>query len=99
MQRNSSFPASYQSQLMKHSLMKHIQYSHKHHHSVPPTVLNSINTVGTKSVYVCMCETTYSVKSFKGTSDSIAICNLIKFNIKIHTTNSHKINFTMSIFN
>jgi len=50
-------------------------------------------------VCVCMCETTYSVNSFKGTSDSVAICTRIKFNIKIHTTNSHKINFTMSIFN
>jgi len=84
MQRNFCFPAMYQSQLMKHSLMKHIQYSNKHHHPVPPTVLNSINTAGQLScintagtkpmhacMYVCMCETTYSVNSFKGTSDSI----------------------------
>lgn len=63
MQRNSCFPAMYQSQLMKHSLMKHIQYSNKHQHPVPPTVLHSvdtagqlscINTAGTKSVYVCV---------------------------------------------
>lgn len=50
-------------------------------------------------VCVSLCQTTYSVNSFKGTSESITICNHIKFNIKIHTTSSCKIKCTMSIFN
>jgi hypothetical protein len=42
-------------------------------------------------VCVCMYETPYAVNSFKGTSDSIAICNCIKFSIKNHTSSYVKL--------
>lgn len=86
--------------LLHTRVIQNIQYSNKHHyhHPVPPTVLHSNNTVGTRSVHVCV-RLRIQLTALKAHQILSLFATALKFSIKIYTTNSHKINFTMSIFN